>query len=110
MSRAPCPVCDFPLATEADDEVLSAASEAGRPTDDIALFADVLCWSEFVAQHRDGELGDGVKHWRARALKAEAALPRFESDCDRECEAVVFKAGYAHPVRHSPFCKHGVSR
>ena len=30
----------------------------------------------------------------------------FESDCDRECKAVVFKAGYSLPVTHSPFCKH----
>lgn len=32
-------------------------------------------------------------------------LPTFEEDCDRECRSIMYRAGYALPVRHSPFCK-----
>lgn len=47
---------------------------------------------------------------RATTLNAPQhdAKPQFESDCDRECKVVVFKAGYALPVQHSKFCKHAV--
>jgi hypothetical protein len=42
--------------------------------------------------------------------KVMRLLPTFKVDCDRECKAVLFKAGYSHPVKHSEFCKHHIKR
>lgn len=72
MNRTPCPVCDFPLATEADSGAY--ARSAFGDDDDLRVLGVVCCWfkaewSEFGSDHR----GPAID-WRARALEAEESL------------------------------------
>ena len=62
MNRTPCPVCDFPLATEADS---AEAAAAGLTLRDV-LTERRLCWIIHGCH-----VGPAID-WRARALKAEA--------------------------------------
>lgn len=67
IERERCPICDFPLATEAD---WSRAVTQGH-TADLRVYEGHLCWRDMMTpDHHPGPAID----WRARALKAEAAL------------------------------------
>lgn len=65
---ARCPICDRPLATDADTE---------HPTDCAHCYQ--LCWGVRTMSHCDGDPVD----WRARALTAEARLAELLDEQSR---------------------------
>lgn len=65
MSRDNCPVCDAPLATEADEAEWQELDTEQVDTDN---WRPDLCWSRISGDHGDRDPID----WRARALAAEA--------------------------------------
>lgn len=75
MTRERCPVCDAPLATEAD-----IAKADGADEDSDLRWATALCWSLAVPAYACS--GRPPVDWRARALAAEAERIRFKAERD----------------------------
>lgn len=79
----------------------------------VALFANLMNGIiTFSNQNTQMEISlEAMIAWFERngyevKLKSTKKVPEFKADCDRECGATVYKAGYANSVQHSPFCKH----
>jgi len=75
VSRTPCPICDFPLAT-VDDLVDDGSLDT--EAQERAAFGTLLCWNRWSNDHR----GPAID-WRARALRAESALLRSDTEVSR---------------------------